>query len=134
MGSLPPILWYLLAVVAFAVFPLTMVFAIHRHHMKVLELLRFYAEKGTEPPPAVAEVLMKQISQPDEKWKRTKRGALLQTFGANLFVACILAGVSWWRLDVGEPRWAVYWAVCSTAFFAVFAFGVLIAALTTSDK
>jgi hypothetical protein len=134
MGSVPPLLWYLLAVVALAVFPLTMIFAIHRHHMKVLALLRFYAEKGTEPPPAIAELLMKQLSHADEKWKRTKRGALLQTFGANLFIACIMAGVSWWRLDVGEPRWAIYWAVCSAIFFAVFALGALLAALTTSDK
>ena len=46
MGSLPPILWYLLAVVAFAVFPLTMVFAIHRHHMKVLELPALLRREG----------------------------------------------------------------------------------------
>jgi len=133
-GSVPPILWYLLAFIAFAVFPLTMVWAIHRHKMKVLEILRSYAEKGVEPPPAVTEVLLKQSTDPAQKWKSTPRGSLLNTFGIHLWVACILGGIAWWRLEAGPPRWAIYLAVCATVFFALLAIGQLAAALKSPLK
>ena len=130
-GPVPPILWYLLCVVAFAVFPLVMVVAIHRHRMKALELLRFYAEKGVEPPPLVTDLLMKQISDSSEKWKSTTRGSLLHTFGIHLFIACWAGGIAWWRIDAGGPNWAVYAAVVSAVFFGVHAFALLVAALKT---
>lgn len=133
-SSVPPILWYLLCVVGFAVFPLAMVFTIHRQRMKALEILRSYAEKGSEPPPAVAELLFRQVVEPEQKWKATPRGSLLQTSLVHLFIACLFGGVAWWRLDVGPPRWAIYIAVCSAVFFGVTALAQFVAALKSPLK
>jgi hypothetical protein len=133
-GSVPPMLWYLLCFIAFAVFPLVMVVAIHRHRMKGLEILRSYAEKGVEPPPGVTELLAKQASEPGEKWKTTARGSRLNSFGGFLFIACVFGCIAWWRIDVGEPQWAIYAAVGSAVFFGVSALGFLFAALVSSDK
>ncbi len=133
-GSIAPILWYLLAFLAFAVFPLSMVWAIHRHKMKALEILRSYAEKGTEPPAAVTELLLRHAADPGQKWKSTPRGSLLNTFGIHLWIACIWAGLAWWRIEAGPPRWTVYVAVCATVFFALLAIGQLAAALKSPLK
>jgi hypothetical protein len=133
-GSVPPILWYLLAFIAFAVFPLAMVATLHRQRMKVLEILRSYAEKGAEAPPGVAELLAKQVSEPDQKWKSTARGSRLNTFMGLFWVACLFGGVAWWRIDAGGPPWAVYVGVGSAIFFGVSALGFLLAALVSHDK
>jgi hypothetical protein len=133
-GSIPPILWYLLAVIAFAVFPLAMVTTIHRQRMKALEILRSYAEKGSEAPPGVAELLTKQVTEPEQKWKSTARGSRLNIFMGHLWVACLFGGVAWWRIDAGGPPWAVYVGVGSAVFFGVSALGFLVAALVSRDK
>lgn len=133
-GAVPPILWYLLCFIAFAVFPLVMVTAIHRHRMKALEILRSYAEKGAEPPPAVAELLAKQLTDSEQKWRSTARGSRLGTFVGHLFVACLFGCVAWWRVDSGGPQWAVYTAAGSAVFFGVSALGFLVAALVSPDK
>jgi hypothetical protein len=127
-------LWYLLAFLALAVFPLSMVWVIHRHKMKALEILRLYAEKGGEPPAAVAELILKQVTPPQEKWKATPRGALLNTFGVHVWIACFWGCIAWWRIEAGPPRWAVYVAVGATVFFAVLAMGQLLAALKSPLK
>lgn len=133
-GSVPPILWYLLAVMAFAVFPLSMVAALHRQRMKALEILRSYAEKGIEPPAAVTEVLLRQVSEPDPKWKSTPRGPMLHMFMVHLSIACVMGALAWWRFDAGPPPWALYAAGTSTLFFAASAAGFLAAALKTPVK
>lgn len=133
-GSVPPILWYLLAFLALAVFPLSMVWAIHRQKMKALELLRSYAEKGVEPPAAVTEVLLKQVAPPEPKWKSTPRGSLLNTSGIHVWIACIWGCIAWWRIDAVSPRWPIYIAVGATVFFAVLAIGQLAAALKSPLK
>jgi hypothetical protein len=102
--------------------------------MKALEILRSYAEKGGEPPPAVAELLFRQVAEPDAKWKATPRGSLLQAFMVHLFIACLFGGVAWWRIDVGSPRWAIYVAVGSAVFFGVTALAQLVAALKSPLK
>jgi hypothetical protein len=132
--SVPPILWYLLAVIALAVFPLVMVATLHRQRMKVLEILRSYAEKGVEAPPGVAELLAKHVSEPEQKWKSTARGSRLNIFLGHLFVACLFGGIAWWRFDAGGPPWAVYLGVGSAIFFGVSALGFLVAALVSNDK
>jgi hypothetical protein len=134
MGSVPPMLWYLLCFIALAVFPLVMVVAIHRHRMKALEILKSYAEKGVEPPAGLTELLTKQVSEPGEKWKATARGSRLHIFGGHLFVACVFGCLAWWRIDAGGPPWAVYAAAGSAVFFGVSALGFLIAAVVSSDK
>jgi hypothetical protein len=133
-GSVPSILWYLLAFFAFAVFPLAMVATIHRQRMKALEILRSYAEKGGEPPPGVTDLLQKQMAEPDQQWKSTPRGSMLHTFMIHLSIACVMGCIAWWRFDAGPPRWALYIAVGSTVFFAVSAIGFLAAALKSPAK
>jgi len=128
-GPVAPILWYLLAVAALGVFPLSMVWVIHRQKMKVLEILGSYAQRGVDPPAAVTELLFKQIASPDRKWRSTPRGSLLHTFGVHLCCAVWLGCIAWWRIEAGSPRWAVYAAVGSTVFFALLAVGQLAAAL-----
>jgi hypothetical protein len=134
IGEVPAILWYLLGVVAFAVFPLAMVVTIHRHRMKVLEILRYHAEKGQEPPPAVLELLTKQISEPEHKWKSTPRGARLQSFMMFAFIACIAGTVAWWRMDAGGPPVVIYVMVGAAVFWGVSALGFLVAAVASTEK
>jgi hypothetical protein len=124
-GSVPPILWYFLGVVALGIFPLAMVATIHRQKMKALEILRSYAEKGGEPPAAITELLLKQIAEPEPKWKSTPRGSLLHTFGVHLFIAVWAGVIAWWRIDAGPPRVAIYAAVGIMVFFAALALGQL---------
>ena len=133
-GSVAPILWYLLAVVSFAVFPLAMVATLHRQRMKELEILRSYAEKGSEPPEAVMKLLYKPSSDPALKWKSTVRGSLLNSALIQLSIACMLGGVAWWRLEAGPPRWAIYVTVTVATFYALTTLALLVAALTTREK
>ena len=67
-GQIPPILWFLFWVglsVGVLGFGFFMAIIIHRGHMKTLEILRLYAEKGIEPPPAVVEMLTRQAGDSD---------------------------------------------------------------------
>src|SRR6187399_752305 len=109
-GEVPEIYWYLfwvgLAIVmeAFGFFMATI---IHRKNMRVLNLLKSYAEKGIDPPPAVAELLSEQVREPGRAWTATARGARLQRFVGFLFAGCVTGGVAWWLIDAAGPRWAV---------------------------
>jgi hypothetical protein len=136
-GALPEIYWFLfwVGVLAFLiVFSFSMMTLIHRANMKSLELLRLYAEKGIDPPPAMAELLAKTGGEPDRKWKSTRRGAMLQSFIGFVFTACMAGGIAWWRIDAGGPQAVIYIFGASTVFFGVSAVGLLVAALFTSDK
>ena len=59
-GEVPEIYWYVfwvgLAIVVEA-FGFFMATIIHRRNMRVLDLLKSYADKGIEPPAAVAGLL-----------------------------------------------------------------------------
>ena len=134
-GDLPEIYWYLfwVGVLAFMVaFSFTMMSLIHRRNMKALDLLRKYAEKGVEPPPAMADLLLTSGNS-DQKWKSTRRGALLQSFIGMAFTACAAGGIAWWRIDEGGPQAVIYFFGAAAAFFAVSALGLLVAALFTRD-
>ena len=102
-----------------------MAIIIHRHNMKALEVLRLYAERGEEPPAAIAEPLMRHLSQAGPP-KRSERSRHRQGFAFCLFSAGAWAGVAWWRADVGgEPRWIFYVAVIVAVAFACGALGAL---------
>ena len=88
-----------------------------------------------EPPLAIAELLMKQISEPSrDSVAESPREASLGYFIGFLFAACVLGSIGWWRIEAGGPRWAIYATVGFAVFFGVGALGLLIAALTTSEK
>ncbi len=135
-GEVPEIYWYLfwvgLAIVVEA-FGFYMATIIHRRNMRVLDLLKSYADKGIEPPAGVAELLSEQVSEPGGAWKSSARGARLQRFIGFLFTACVIGGVSWWLVDAAGPQWAVYPAVSAAVFFSLGAFGFLITAVVTPE-
>ena len=135
-GDVPEIYWYLfwvgLAVVIEA-FGFYMATIIHRRNMRVLDLLKSYADKGIDPPAGVAELLSEQVSEPGRAWKSSARGARLQRFIGFLFTACVAGGVAWWLVDVAGPAWAVYPAVSAAVFFSVGALGFLLTAVVTPE-
>lgn len=132
-GDVPEIYWYVfwvgLAIVMEA-FGFYMATIIHRRNMKVLELLRPYAERGIEPPAGLAELLGDQRHQSGS----SARGARLQRFVGLLFAACVTAGVAWWLTEDAGPRWALYTTVCAAAFFSISAIGFLLAAVVTPER
>ena len=132
--SIAPLLWYLLAAVAFGIFPLAMVATLHRQRIKELEIIRSYAEKGDEPPEAITRLLDKQNNDPARKWKSTVRGSMLNSALIHLYIACMLGGVAWWRIEAGPPRWALYVSVTAAVFYGLCTVALLIGALTTRKE
>jgi hypothetical protein len=132
-GEVPQMYWYLfwvgLAIVVQA-FGFTMLTVIHRRNMRVLDLLKSYAEKGIDPPPGVTELLAEQVREPG---KSSARGARLEKFAGFLFMACVIGGVAWWLIDAAGPAWAVYPTVSGAVFFSVGALGFLLTALVTPE-
>jgi hypothetical protein len=107
-----------------------------RQNLEVLKILRTYADKGVEPPPALADQLAKQVfaAPSGTRADRHSRGALLRGFLGAAFTACVAWGLNQWIEDQGEPGWALHASWAAFAFFAVAAFGLLLAAVTTRDK
>ena len=132
-GEVPEMYWYLfwvgLAIVVEA-FGFAMLTVVHRRNMKVLDLLKSYAEKGIDPPPGVAELLAEQVREPG---KASARGARLERFTGFLFTGCVIGGVAWWLIDATGPAWAVYATVSGAVFFSIGALGFLITALVTPE-
>jgi len=132
-GEVPAIYWYVfwvgLAIVMEA-FGFYMVTVIHRRNMRVLDLLKSYAEKGIDPPRGVAELLSEPVRDPG---RASARGARLERFTGFLFTGCVIGGVAWWLLDASGPSWAVYSTVSAAVFFSVGALGFLLTALVTPE-
>ena len=135
-GEVPEIYWYLfwvgLAIVVEA-FGFYMVTVIHRRNMRVLDLLKSYADRGIDPPADVAKLLSEQVSDPGQAWRTSARGARLERFIGFLFTGCVIGGVAWWLIDAAGPSWAVYPTVTAAVFFSVGAVGFLLTALVTRE-
>jgi hypothetical protein len=135
-GEVPEIYWYLfwvgLAIVVQA-FGFFMATIIHRRNMRVLDLLKSYADKGIEPPAAVAELLSEQVNDPGRAARSTPRGARLEQFTGFLFTACVIGGVAWWLVESAGPPWAVYPTVSAAVFFSIGALGYLITAVISPE-
>jgi hypothetical protein len=110
----------------------------HRLNLKILDILRMYAEKGIEPPPAVMEQLTKQLSPPkaeQAKQSATKAGVLLGKFVGGITAAGLTGGVAWWWFaEAREPEWIGYAAVVVTIGAVAGAVSQLIAAIVTPEK
>ena len=135
-GDVPEMYWYLFWVglaIVLEGFGFYMAFIIHRRNMKVLDLLKSYAEKGVEPPAGVAELLGEQMREPGQAWRSSARGARLERFVGFLFTACVIGGVAWWLIDATGPPWAIYPAVTAAVFFSVAAVGFLLTAVVTPE-
>ena len=137
-GNLPEIFWYIFWVGFVILGNIGMYFGFtmtHRQRMKALEILKMYAEKGAEPPPAVTEQLAKQIlAETPDSPKRDSRAALIQGFTGFLFMACVAGGLVMWLPETAEPSWLSAIARAAMAFFGFGSFGFLVLALLTRDK
>jgi len=137
MSQVPPMLWFLFWVglsVGVLSFGFFMAIIIHRGNMKALEVLRTYAEKGVEPPPAVVAMLTKQMSETEGARAGREIGAKAGNFTGLLVAACVAGGIAWWRTNEGGPQWAIYLFGLMAAFWAALAIRFLVGALTASEK
>jgi len=138
--QLPEIYWFLfwiaLAIVAFGGAAKAGIDG-HRRRMKALEILKMYAEKGVEPPAAVSDPLLRELSAQPRRvlGEKSERARHLERFAFSLFMAGAAAGVAWWRMDSGgEPKWVFYAAVIAAVAFAAGALAALVAALISPGK
>lgn len=133
-APVPPMLWFLFwaglsaGVISFGFF---MAIIIHRGNMKTLEILRAYAEKGIEPPPAVLEILSRQMGDTEAAHAGREIGRKAGNFAGLVVAACAGGGIAWWRMNAGGPQWVVYVFGVSAVFFGVRAMAFLWAALTS---
>jgi hypothetical protein len=130
-------LWFLFWVglaVAVLSFGFFMAIIIHRGNMKALEVLRAYAEKGIEPPPAVVEMLTRQMGETEGARAGREIGRKAGNFTGLLVAACAAGGIAWWRMNEGGPQWVVYLFALIALFWGVLAIRFLLTTLTTSEK
>lgn len=136
-GNLPEIFWYLFWI-GFVVLAFRMAWLGGKSgfeaRMKALDILKMYAEKGSEPPPAMMEELTRQAFDPSYPSKTDARSGLLMTFCGFLFMACVSWGLREWLDGRVDTSWAVIAANSAFAFFGFGAFGFLLAALLTRNK
>jgi hypothetical protein len=129
-------LWFLfwvglsVGVLSFGFFMATI---IHRGNMKALEILRAYAEKGIEPPPAIVEMLTRHMSDTEAARAGREIGKKAGNFTGLLASSCAAGAIAWWRMNEG-PQWVVYLFAFSAVFFAARAIVFLLAPLTSSKK
>lgn len=135
---MPEIYWYLFWVGVVLIVTVLFVWGgivAQRLHMEALRVLRSYAEKGMEPPPALVDQLAKQVfgQRGGSRVERHSRAALLRGFLGATFTACVAWGVNMWIVEQGMTGWPDYasWGVFD--FFAFSAFGLLLAAVTTRE-
>lgn len=135
-GELPEIFWYLFWI-GFVILAFRMAYlggrSGHEKHMKALEILRLYAEKGAEPPPAMMDQLASQVFA-EANPRRNAASGLMMTFLSLLFMACIAWGVRAWLDGRDAASWAPIAATAALAFFGIGAGGFLLAALLTRNK
>jgi hypothetical protein len=124
-GKLPEIYWYIFWIGFVLVMTGGMAFAgiiNHRRNMKALDILKMYAEKGIEPPPAVFEALARPAHEqhkPQEAKTAGQQagitaGVRLGNFIGSLFGAGMTGGLAWWAAENKGPEWLFYGAVIVT--------------------
>jgi hypothetical protein len=136
-SQVPPIFWFLFWVglaVGVLSFGFFMAIVIHRANMKALEVLRAYADKGIEPPPAIVEILTRQMGETEAAHAGREIGKKAGNFTGLLVAACVADGIAWWRMNAGGPQWVVYLFAISAVFWGARAIWFLLAAFTTSEK
>jgi hypothetical protein len=90
--------------------------------MKALDILRMYAEKGIDPPPAVFEALARQSLDPPKAQEAktagqqagVTAGIRLGNFVGSMFAAGMTGGLAWWAAENKAPEWLFYGAVIVT--------------------
>jgi hypothetical protein len=138
-GKLPEIYWYV-----FWVGLVLIMFGAaymggkggHERAMKALDILKMYAEKGAEPPPAMMDQLTRQALGPNPNGpaKPQGRAAYMGAFIGFLFTACVAGGIYSWLKDNDGPSWGIVTAGAVTGFFSFGATGFLLAALISREN
>lgn len=133
-GELPDIYWYVFFAAAIILTIAAVTFGgilEHRRRMHALDILKMYAEKGTEPPPVITERLAEEILESEKapSMSLKRRGALMQGFIGFVYSACATYGIAWWLAATDGPLWATIAMYCGTAFFGIGAAGMLLGAL-----
>lgn len=101
----------------------------HRKHMKVLDVLRIYAERREEPPAAVIQALTAVSGRPKTPPAPTPRPWHLAHAAANVVFTAGLGGFAWWRfVDTGEAGTLVIVCIFAALFFAAGAAARLVGA------
>jgi hypothetical protein len=136
-GKLPEIFWYLFWI-GFVILAFRMAYLGGKSgydvRMRALDILKIYAEKGTEPPPAVMQELAERALEKPPAVKKDPRYGLLSSFIGFLFMACASWGVRAWLAGAGAPSWQTIAAAASMGFFGIGALGFLFAALVLRSK
>lgn len=136
--KLPEIFWFLFWV-GFVILAFRMAYLGGKSgydvQMRALDILKTYAEKGAEPPPAILEQLGRQVlAKPPLRSKQEDSGGFLMTFVGFLFMACVSWGAREWLATSDFAPWTVIAAAAAMAFFGFGAFGFLLAALFSRKK
>ncbi len=135
--KLPEIYWYLFWI-GFVILAFRMAYlggkGGYEVRMRALDILKSYAEKGTEPPPAMMEQLAVQAFEKPSSSSEIPRSGLVMFFIGFLFMACALWGIRAWLMAHGGADWAVIASTAAMAFFGIGAAGNLLAALLTRQK
>jgi hypothetical protein len=136
-GKLPEIFWYLFWV-GFVILAFRMAYlggkSGYDTRMRALDILKIYAEKGTEPPPAMMQELAERAFEEKPKALKDPRAGLLSSFIGFLFMACVAWGLRAWLAGGGAPLWQTVSATAAMGFFGIGAFGFLLAALLSRPK
>lgn len=107
-----------------------------RPKMKMIEVLKAYAEKGEEPPAAIVETMAKLNwpFPPPPPPRRQTPAHHLAHFAGSIVIALGASGLAWWRLNVGDPSSPLpIVAVVVAIFFYAAAAARLVGALTRRD-
>ena len=131
-GELPEIYWYLFWI-GFVILAFRMAYlggkSGYDTKMKAIEILKMYAEKGTEPPPAMMDQLATQAFTDPGGSKPESSSSMMMMFLSMLFMACLSWGARAWFQDHHAEAWVPIAATAALAFFGIGAAGFLIAAL-----
>jgi hypothetical protein len=143
MDKLPEIYWYVFwvgfVIIAFGGMMIGGILA-HRARLRELDILRSYAEKGIEPPPAMLEALAGPDRQHQAAAKAEGRqagvsaGVHLGQFVGQLFAAGLTGGLAWWAAEGRAPEWLFYGAVIVTIACVAGAVARLVAVIATREK
>jgi hypothetical protein len=103
--------------------PVSIAWFEHRTRTRALDVLRVYAERGEDPPPAVTQALAAVSGwprKPEATGARVSaRGNYLAHAAANTIFTIGLAGLAWWRFSAsGEAGPLVICAFLGALFFA----------------
>lgn len=118
--------------------PVSMFWFDYRARTRALEILRVYAERGEEPPPAVTQVLIRASARysettsasgwppkaaDDDKGDRIgrprTRGGFLAHVAANAVFTAGFSTFAWWRYsELGEASTGVIVSIFVALFFA----------------